>query len=395
MVVLMATLLLPLHAAAQLSSATNSTSGATCSGGNNGDGYCGNSVGFSTANNGTTFTSRYAWNINADVGIGSTRDTSGNAQHNVAFTATATGGYRLDIGTSRQGDMNLINDASGCNGRSDTSGVTGSSNFALSSGSLSLADPGAIGNTGSTQSIGINQTSSAQIFRISNGVGQPHTLTFTWNGSVRSNSCEAAVRQGLQNGSTTGCNACGYGGSPGRTEANDGHFVTVTLTSLCGNGTVDSSVSEQCDQGAANGTAGSCCTSSCTFKSIGTQCRASGGVCDPAESCTGSSATCPADAKSTSLCRGTAGVCDVAESCDGVNNDCPADGFASASTECRGAAGVCDVADFCTGSDASCPADVKSTLECRGPAGVCDVAESCDGMNDECPADGFASASKE
>ena len=69
MVVLMATLLLPLHAAAQLSSATNSTSGATCSGANNGDGFCGNSVGFSTANNGTTFTSRYAWNINADVGI--------------------------------------------------------------------------------------------------------------------------------------------------------------------------------------------------------------------------------------------------------------------------------------------------------------------------------------
>ena len=29
-------------------------------------------------NNGTTFTSRYAWNINADTGTGSTHDTSGN-----------------------------------------------------------------------------------------------------------------------------------------------------------------------------------------------------------------------------------------------------------------------------------------------------------------------------
>src|SRR6185369_42115 len=104
-----------------------------------------------------------------------------------------------------------------------------------------------------------------------------------------------------------------YPGSPGRTQATDGHFVTVTLTSLCGNGTVDSSVSEQCDQGAANGTAASCCTSTCQFKAGGgtNQCRASAGVCDPAEFCSGSSATCPGDAKSTAQCRGSAGVCDV------------------------------------------------------------------------------------
>ena len=161
MVVLMATLLLPLHAAAQLSGASNSTTGATCSGGGGADGDCRNSVSFSTANNGTTFTSRYAWNINADTGIGSTHDTSGNAQHNVAFSATAAGGYRLDIATSRVGDINLINDASGCNGRSDTSGVTGSSNIALSSGSLSLADPGAIGNGSGSATTPFGQSSSA------------------------------------------------------------------------------------------------------------------------------------------------------------------------------------------------------------------------------------------
>ena len=86
--------LLPLSAMAQLASVSNSTTGATCSGGNSADGDCRNSVSFSTANNGTTFTSRYAWNINADTGGGSTHDTSGNAQHNVSFTATATGGYR-------------------------------------------------------------------------------------------------------------------------------------------------------------------------------------------------------------------------------------------------------------------------------------------------------------
>src|SRR5690606_25774276 len=87
----------PATAAAQLSSASNSTTGASCSGGGSSDGDCRNSVGFSSANNGTTFTSRYAWNINADVGVGSTHDTSGTGKHNVSFTATAPGGYRVQI----------------------------------------------------------------------------------------------------------------------------------------------------------------------------------------------------------------------------------------------------------------------------------------------------------
>jgi hypothetical protein len=381
-------LLLPAVARAQLSSVANSTTGSTCSGANNADGYCANTVSFTVPSTGTTFTSRHAWNINADVGAGSTRDTSGNAQHNVSFSATAVGGYRLDIATSRLGDMNRNSDIVNCDGAADTSGVTGSSNVALSSGSLSLGDPGGLGNGGSTTSTGINQSSSATIFRVSNGAGQSHTLTFTWNGSVRSNSCEAAVRQGQQNGSTTSCSACEYPGSPGRTQANDGHFVSVSFTSLCGNGTVDGSVSEQCDQGAANGTASSCCTSTCQFKSSSNQCRGSAGVCDPAEFCSGSSATCPADAKSTAVCRGSAGVCDVAESCDGVSNDCPADDFATGGV-CRSPAGVCDVAESCDGSGPNCPADAfePATTVCRSAAGLCDAAETCTGSGAACPAD--------
>ena len=268
--------LAPAVASAQISGASSSNAGSTCSGSNNADGYCGSSTSIPT-NNGTTFQSRYAWNINADVGIGSTRDTSGNAQHNMSFNATAPGGYRLDISTQLFGDMNRISDASGCDGQANISGVTGSSNVALSSGSLSLADPGSIGNGGSTTSVAFSPTSSATIFRESNGAAQSHTLTFTWNGSVRSNSCEAAVRVGQQNGSTTGCNACGYAGSPSRNQSADGHLVTVTYTSLCGNGTVEAAAGEQCDQGAANGTAGSCCTSTCDFRGAGNVCRASAG----------------------------------------------------------------------------------------------------------------------
>src|SRR5439155_424317 len=123
----------------------------------------------------------------------------------------------------------------------------------------------------------------------------------------------------------------------------------------CGNGVVEAA--EACDDG--NLANGDCCSSACTIEAAGTVCRAAAGACDVQETCTGSSATCPADAKSTAVCRASAGICDVVESCDGIGDTCPADGFVAAGVTCRGAAGVCDVAEKCTGSSASCPADAK------------------------------------
>ncbi|TFH23091.1 MAG: hypothetical protein E4H03_06975, partial [Myxococcales bacterium] len=134
---------------------------------------------------------------------------------------------------------------------------------------------------------------------------------------------------------------------------------------ICGDGIVSSG--EDCEDG--NTQDGDCCSSTCQFEAATTVCRGAAGVCDVAETCTGASATCPADAKSTAECRGSAGICDVAETCDGINDACPADAFMAATTECRGAAGVCDAAEFCTGASATCPADAKSTAECRGSAG--------------------------
>jgi hypothetical protein len=127
--------------AAQISGASVSITGATCSGGSSDTGDCRSSTQV-LSNNGTTFSTRYAWNINADTGLGSTRDISGTARHNVSFTATAPGGYRLDIGTTRSGMVSRGSDYPNCWGSADTSGVTGTSNVALSSGTLSLADPG-------------------------------------------------------------------------------------------------------------------------------------------------------------------------------------------------------------------------------------------------------------
>jgi hypothetical protein len=54
---------------------------------------------------------------------------------------------------------------------------------------------------------------------------------------------------------------------------------------------------------------------------------------------------------------------------------------------CRTAAGVCDLVENCTGSTADCPADSKSTAICRAATHECDLAERCDGSSDACPTD--------
>jgi cysteine-rich repeat protein len=173
----------------------------------------------------------------------------------------------------------------------------------------------------------------------------------------------------------------------GNVANNDGCSITCTVESgyscsgtpsvcvqQCGNGSIDAG--EQCDMGSGfNGQADVCCSATCTFKPITTVCRTAAGVCDVAETCTGSSAICPSDAKSTAVCRASAGVCDVAESCNGSSNTCPSDGFAPSSQVCRASTGSGDVAELCTGAGPTCPPDggvtgpVFSAAPDSGPAG--------------------------
>lgn len=171
---------------------------------------------------------------------------------------------------------------------------------------------------------------------------------------------------------------------------------------LCGNGVVE--IDENCDLGpAGNGAAGSCCSAYCLYEAPSTTCRAANGACDVAESCTGTSETCPPDQVKTSgvVCRAVAGACDAAEVCDGTSAACPADGFVTGGTQCRASDGVCDVAESCTGTSAACPADTfqPNTTLCRPEASAvgafvtCDVAEYCTGSAAACPADGFADSS--
>jgi hypothetical protein len=387
----------PQRAAAQLSSPSATNSGSSCTGGNNSDGFCGSSAGVTT-NTGTTIQTRYAWNVNADVGPGSTRDESGTAQHNVSFNAIAPGSYQLAISNNRTGMVQRNSDIINCDGQAHMGGASVSSNVALSSGSLTLGAVD-VNNGGGDSQTPVNQTANATILRISNNSSFTHNLTITWNGSVRSNSCEAAVRLGQQNGSTSGCGACEYPGSPSRTQSSDGNFVTVVFTSFCGNGSIDGT-GEACDQGANNGTPGSCCNANCTLKTNGTACTDDGNVCTN-DTCNGSSPLCQHPNNAASCTDGI--FCNGADTCSGgscsvhAGNPCPgADGDSNCSESCNEAADNCTLADpngsactdglFCNGTD-TCSGGACATHTgdpCPGADGDANCSESCNEAADNC-----------
>ena len=201
-------------------------------------------------------------------------------------------------------------------------------------------------------------------------------------------------------------------------------------------------VSESCD-----GTGTTCPADA--FRPGSFTCRNAVGECDLAESCTGSGAACPANGFATAgtactddgstcttdtcngsgtcihpagnagaICRAATDVCDVAETCNGSSTTCPANGFRASSFTCRAATGECDVAEHCTGIGPACPADLftapstactedgnpctsdrcdgsgacthppgNAGVACRASGSACDVAEACDGASVTCPAD--------
>src|SRR5205814_3102172 len=205
-----------------------------------------------------------------------------------------------------------------------------------------------------------------------------------------------------------------------------GTSTTCPTDTFKANGTICTDDGNVCTTDTCNGSSAVC---QHPAGNAGTVCRAAVNECDLAESCTGTSTTCPADAVQTAgtactddgnvcttdvcngtvgapacthpagnagtVCRAAAGLCDVAETCTGSSPACPADGFAANTTSCTGTSqsGACDndAADHCTGSSNTCVDAYKSSSTvCRSSAGQCDVAESCTGTSGACPADGFA-----
>lgn len=131
------------------------------------------------------------------------------------------------------------------------------------------------------------------------------------------------------------------------------NLVTFTADATCGDGNLDAG--EECDLGADNGSSTSCCNMNCRFRAGGQTCRTSTGLCDPAEVCSGSDDTCPADELRPDgfVCRSAGGECDIAETCDGISPDCPADELKPADTPCTDDGTSCTI-DICNGSSVTC-----------------------------------------
>src|SRR5437899_4587907 len=175
------------------------------------------------------------------------------------------------------------------------------------------------------------------------------TCTFKTSGTACTDDGNVCTTD-LCNGSSGACqHAPGNAGTTCRAAAGGGCDVAETCTgssSTCPNDAFPPStltrrsaenygdVGENCPGNSATCPADS-------VKAAGTACTDDGNVCTT-DQCNGSvaSPTCvhnPGNAGTT--CRATAGACDVAETCTGTSSTCPADGFASSSTVCRGAAG--------------------------------------------------------
>lgn len=217
--------------------------------------------------------------------------------------------------------------------------------------------------------------------------------------------------------SATSCR--GTAGECDLTETCTGSTATCPADSKKTSGTACTADANPCSLDQCDGSAVTCMHPA---GNAGTVCNATTGFCDLAETCTGTSTTCPANAYKASsvVCRATAGVCDAIEYCTGVSDSCPAtdakqafgtactadadpctvdrcDGTTNvcqhpagnAGTSCRATAGACDVAEVCTGTTTGCPADLlaASSVVCRATAGVCDFQETCTGTSNACPTD--------
>ncbi len=154
-------------------------------------------------------------------------------------------------------------------------------------------------------------------------------------------------------------------------------IVISAMPSTCGNGMMDTG--ETCDTGALNGTTPCGCTRACALAAMGTTCAPSGGMpCDAPDTCDGAGACVPRIAAAGVSCRASTGLCDPAETCDGTALTCPTDVISPSTTTCRPAiAGGCDVADTCNGTTGACPDVLAPNGTSCDDTIACNGADSC------------------
>lgn len=191
------------------------------------------------ASDATSFDTRYALVVGTDIGNAATLTVNHVASYTITFSVAAlpVEVWQVDVLSSWAGALTLVNDASGP-ATVTLSAVTGTHGGAgsLTSGTLSLADVADLtGNGGGNTAFAESQNGVV----VGTGAGTV-TLTFTWAASSTSTrgpgpgsnrGDEGALRMGTDTAMSS-YTADNYPGIGGRVLANDGHFVSATLTTL-------------------------------------------------------------------------------------------------------------------------------------------------------------------
>jgi hypothetical protein len=190
-------------------------------------------------NNTVSGSTRYASVLGSDSNAANfgARGDSATTNYQVTFTVTPTNPlstYSLQIDTRRLGAL-VNRDEGSASGSETISGVTGTLSSPVT-GTLNLPAL-ATQSSNATVVTNINQSASAFVTGPLSGV-QVFTLNFTWTQSTNSGNNvlnggdEAVVLLGLPGTAALFGASDDYPGTSGRTQANDGHFVTVTATVL-------------------------------------------------------------------------------------------------------------------------------------------------------------------
>lgn len=288
-------------------------------------------------------TTRVGFNVNADAGPGLIALEVAVLSFDVRFRVNHPAHFNLIFDFLLSGQLARLADQDGCEGFIELGDISIPTLVRLPDGAefpLGARLAGAsLELETTTSSITLAGQDSRTVFLRDQPVEETdYLLSFQVAVTALSQSCEVSARFGADNGSTTSCDACVYPGFNARTRDDDGLFVTLTLISLCGDGTLDPG--EQCDAGALNGLAESCCDAACNI------------------------------APPSQVCRPAAGECDESESCNGLSDDCPVDLPKTAGSPCTADSSLC-TADVCD-TDGACAHPLLAGTTCDDEACTCD-----------------------
>lgn len=178
---------------------------------------------------------RYAAVLAADTGQNEARNRTATSDYSITFTVSAapTAMYTLTIDTSRVGALTRIDDTNTSRQAITTMGAVSGTVDAIADAALAL--PGISQNESINSNKNTPFTQNNQLV-IPNLTGT-HTITlsFSWTSTVNlptatavTGNDEIAIRLGLPGTQTTRVTAEDYPGSAfPRTQASDGHFVTI------------------------------------------------------------------------------------------------------------------------------------------------------------------------